>query len=105
MLRRGQSQAKTAAKLIMIESSEAKGAAREGGTEAGQLADESIELIVIEKFYNYNYMQLLSCSLLSLSLCTYCYLPIFIFHSLSLATQSALLTSIDEHKVARPQVN
>lgn len=35
MLRRGQSQAKTAAKLIMIESSEAKGAAREGGTEAG----------------------------------------------------------------------
>lgn len=35
MLRRGQSQAKTAAKLIMIESSEAKEAAREGGTEAG----------------------------------------------------------------------
>lgn len=35
MLRRGQSQAKTAAKLIMIESSEAKGAAKEGGTEVG----------------------------------------------------------------------
>lgn len=36
MLRRGQSQAKTAAKLITIESSEAKGAAREGGTGVGE---------------------------------------------------------------------
>lgn len=100
MLRRGQSQAKTAAKLIMIESSEAKGADRE--LKRGQLADESIELIVIEKFYNYNYMQLLSCSL---SLCVPFAISLSLSSGLSLATLSALLTSIDEHKVARPQVN